>query len=95
MTPVSFPKELIFPPPHEVMAQSMAPAFRQAPETPAGMAAMSQPLDLKPLPGQAKEVAHVPESPSYYIVYRVAPGFSSISISYEPRTTGDFLNSRA
>lgn len=92
MTPVAFPQELVFPPPHAVMAQSMPQTMVGRGASDGDAPAPPSPLELKALPGQVKEVPKASEGPTFYIVYRVAPGFSSISIDYEASTRGNFLN---
>lgn len=34
-------------------------------------------------------------NPGYFIVYKIAPGYQNVKVSYEMASPGDFLNGRA
>lgn len=85
-------RELVFPPENPALAQHLGP--REIPpdaETPKEVA----PPETRPLPGQVEKVVRADDSPTFFIIYKIAPGYSDISVSYERTTAGQFFSSAA
>ncbi|MBN8218497.1 MAG: hypothetical protein J0L75_17775 [Spirochaetes bacterium] len=85
-------REVVFPPENPALANQLGP--REIPPDPEFPRALSLP-EGKPLPGQVEKVLRADDSPTYFVVYKIAPGFSEISVSYERVRTGNFFNSAA
>jgi hypothetical protein len=85
-------RELVFPPENPTLAHNLGP--REIPpdaETPKEVATP----ETGRLPGQVEKVVRADDSPTFFIVYKIAPGYSDISVSYERTPSGQFFSSAA